>query len=127
MLETTGSKPLLIDPARVAARYTAVWGEPDDRLCRAAITRLWASGGVEFVEGAQFRGHKEIDARITHAHAEFVGSGKYTVAPRATRPATTTSSCSRSNWSPLAMGRSPGRRVSSCSSTKKASSERTTS
>ncbi|MEV5721605.1 hypothetical protein AB0L41_47795 [Amycolatopsis mediterranei] len=69
-----------IDPAQIAARYTAVWGEPDAHLRRAAITELWASGGVEFVEGAQFRGHEELDARITHAHAEFVGSGKYTVA-----------------------------------------------
>jgi hypothetical protein len=80
MLETTESKPSLIDPVRVAARYTAVWRESDACLRRAAIAGLWASGGVEFVEGAQFRGHEELDARITHAHAEFVGSGRYTVA-----------------------------------------------
>jgi hypothetical protein len=32
------------------------------------------------VEGAQFRGHEQLDARIAEAYREFVESGKYTVA-----------------------------------------------
>jgi hypothetical protein len=63
----------------IAARYTAVWNEPDAILRRCAIAELWASSGVEFVEGTQFRGHNELDARIAHAYTEFVGSGKYIV------------------------------------------------
>ena len=70
----------MTDLTQVVTRYTEVWGEPDARRRRAAITGLWADEGVEFVEGAQFRGHEELDARITHAYTEFVDSGKYTVA-----------------------------------------------
>lgn len=70
----------VVDPTRVAERYTEVWGEPDVHARRAAITELWTDGGVEFVDGAQFRGHEELHARVSHAYEEFVGSGKYTVA-----------------------------------------------
>jgi hypothetical protein len=68
------------DPSAVADRYVAVWSEPDAELRRRAIVGLWASDGVEFVEGAQFRGHKELYARIAEAYKEFVESGKYSVA-----------------------------------------------
>lgn len=80
MSNATEPKPFIADPALIAARYVAVWSEPDARLRRAAITELWAIGGVEFVEGAQFRGHEELDARIAQAYTEFVGSGKFIVA-----------------------------------------------
>ncbi len=80
MSDMTESRSLIVDPALVAARYVAVWEEPDARLRRAAIIELWASEGVQFVEGAQFHGHEELVARVTHAHTEFVDSGEYTVA-----------------------------------------------
>jgi hypothetical protein len=69
-----------VDPKSVVGRYVAVWSEPDPRSRRTAIAGLWAPDGVEFVEGAQFRGHDELDARIAEAYREFVESGKYTVA-----------------------------------------------
>ncbi len=80
MANTTGPMPFIPDPALIVTRYVAVWSEPDARLRRTAITELWATEGIEFVEAAQFRGHEELDARITHAYTEFVGSGKYAVA-----------------------------------------------
>jgi hypothetical protein len=68
-LETTG----------IAARYLAVWSEPDQGARRAAIAALWAPGGTEFVEGVRFRGHEELDRRIADAYQEFVASGRFTV------------------------------------------------
>lgn len=65
--------------AEVVARYLAVWSEPDPESRRAAIAGLWAPDGTEFVEGAQFRGHAELDARITRAYQEFVATGRYAV------------------------------------------------
>jgi hypothetical protein len=63
------------DQAQVADDYTAIWSEPDVDRRRAAIAGLWTGDGIEFVEGAQFRGHDELHARVAHAYAEFVGSG----------------------------------------------------
>ncbi|HEY6481368.1 MAG TPA: nuclear transport factor 2 family protein [Streptosporangiaceae bacterium] len=76
MTETTTAA---IDPAQVADRYLAVWSEPDPQRRRAAIAALWAPDGIEFVEGVQFRGHDELEARVAEAHEAFVTSGKYTV------------------------------------------------
>ena len=63
----------------ITDRYLAVWSEPDPQSRRAAIASLWEPDGVEYVEGTQFRGHEELDARIAHAYEEFVASGKYNV------------------------------------------------
>jgi hypothetical protein len=64
--------------AEIVRRYVAVWNEPDPESRRAAIAGLWAPDGAEFVDGIQFRGHAELDARVAHAYSEFVGSGRYT-------------------------------------------------
>jgi len=69
-----------IDLDSVVGRYLAVWSEADPESRRTAIAGLWAPDGAEFVEGAQFRGHDQLDARIAAAYREFVGSGKYIVA-----------------------------------------------
>jgi len=69
-----------IDLESVVGRYVAVWSEADPESRRTAIAGLWAPDGTEFVEGAQFRGHDQLDARIAEAYREFVGSGKYIVA-----------------------------------------------
>ena len=63
----------------ITDRYLAVWSEPDPQSRRAAIAGLWEPDGAEYVEGTQFRGHEELDARIAHAYEEFVASGKYNV------------------------------------------------
>jgi hypothetical protein len=64
----------------ITSRYLAVWSEPDAVVRRQLLTAIWPSDGVEFVDGAQFRGYDELEARITEAYEQFVGSGKYTVA-----------------------------------------------
>jgi hypothetical protein len=73
--------PQITEPrtAEIAARYLAVWSEPDPGSRRAAIAALWAPDGAEFVEGTQFRGHDELDARIAHAYQQFVAEGTYAV------------------------------------------------
>jgi hypothetical protein len=63
----------------IAERYVAVWNEPDPGSRRAAIAGLWAPGGAEFVEGAQFRGHDDLETRIAGAHEEFVASGRFVI------------------------------------------------
>jgi hypothetical protein len=73
--------PQITEPrtTEIVARYVAVWSEPDPGSRRAAIAGLWVPDGAEFVEGTHFRGHQELDARITHAYQEFVASGGYAV------------------------------------------------
>ena len=63
----------------IVDRYLAVWSEPDAEVRRGAIAGLWAPDGVEFVEGAAFRGRKELEVRIAEAYEAFVGSGRYAV------------------------------------------------
>ena len=68
-----------MNPEPIVDRYLAVWSEPDAEIRRRAIAGLWAQDGVEFVEGVQFRGRKELEVRIAEAYAAFVGSGRYAV------------------------------------------------
>ena len=63
----------------ITDRYLAVWSEPDPRSRRAAVAGLWEPDGAEYVEGAQFRGHEELGARIARAYEEFVAGRKYHV------------------------------------------------
>jgi ketosteroid isomerase-like protein len=69
-----------LDIAAIVARYLAVWNEPDAGSRRAAVAAIWLPDATEFVHEVQFRGHEELDARVTRAHEAFVASGKYTVA-----------------------------------------------
>jgi hypothetical protein len=73
--------PQITEPstAEIVARYVAVWSDPVPESRRAAIAGLWAPDGAEFVEGARFRGHEELDARIAGAYQEFVASGRYAI------------------------------------------------
>jgi hypothetical protein len=73
--------PQITEPstAEIVARYVAVWSQPVPESRRAAIAGLWAPDGAEFVEGARFRGHEELDARIGGACQEFVASGRYAI------------------------------------------------
>ncbi|MER7078778.1 Ketosteroid isomerase-related protein [Saccharopolyspora kobensis] len=65
-----------IDIEQFADRYVAVWNEPDPVARRSAIAALWAADGVQITESAEYRGHDELETRISGAHAEFVrGSG----------------------------------------------------
>jgi hypothetical protein len=63
----------------IADRYTAVWNESDTQARRLSIAGLWASDGVEYVDGARFNGLDELHDRIACAYTDFVGSGRYLV------------------------------------------------
>jgi hypothetical protein len=63
----------------IVARYVAVWNEPDAAARARAVAGLWSGDGVEFVEGAQFRGLDALVDRVAEAHTAFVASGLYTV------------------------------------------------
>jgi hypothetical protein len=63
----------------IVRRYVAVWNEPDAAARRRAIAELWAPDGVEFVEGARFRGHDGLLDRVSEAYGLFVASGDYHV------------------------------------------------
>ena len=69
-----------IDLDRSSAATWPCGASPTPSRRRAAIAGLWAPDGAEFVEGARFRGHDRLDARIAEAYQEFVASGKYIVA-----------------------------------------------
>jgi hypothetical protein len=64
----------------ITRRYLAVWSEPDPAARRAAVERLWAPDGVEFIDGKQFRGLDELVVRVTGAYDAFIGSGRFTLA-----------------------------------------------
>jgi hypothetical protein len=68
-----------LDISAIVARYLAVWNEPDPGTRRAAISAIWLPDAAEFVHEVQFRGHEELEARVTRAHETFVADGKYTV------------------------------------------------
>ncbi|MEU9992750.1 nuclear transport factor 2 family protein [Streptomyces sp. NPDC048045] len=67
------------DLDQIAQRYIAVWSEPQAAARKRAVAELWAPDGVEFVEGAQFRGPDSLVDRISEAYGLFVASGEYHV------------------------------------------------
>ncbi|MEV6005735.1 nuclear transport factor 2 family protein [Streptomyces sp. NPDC051976] len=67
------------DVDRTVRRYVAVWSEPDAAARRSAVAELWTPDGVEFVEGARFRGHDGLMDRVSEAYTLFVASGDYHV------------------------------------------------
>ncbi|HXJ28760.1 MAG TPA: hypothetical protein VNH17_23840 [Streptosporangiaceae bacterium] len=68
-----------LDTTAIAARYLAVFNEPDAGTRRAAIEDIWLPDATEFVHEVQFRGHDELEARVIRAYQAFVATGKYTV------------------------------------------------
>jgi hypothetical protein len=79
MTHTTEATATTATTATILDRYRAVWGEPDADARRAAIAQLWEPDGVEYVEGVQFRGYRELEDRIAHAYETFLASGQYVV------------------------------------------------
>ncbi|MDH6120764.1 nuclear transport factor 2 family protein [Kitasatospora sp. GAS204B] len=67
------------DVDQIVERYTAVWSEPDAAVRERAVAELWASDGVEFVEGVQFRGHAGLVDRVAEAYGLLVAPGEYHV------------------------------------------------
>ncbi|WP_240690725.1 MULTISPECIES: nuclear transport factor 2 family protein [unclassified Amycolatopsis] len=70
-----------MDAGEFARRYVEVWNEPDPAARRAAIASLWAEDGVQFTESAEFRGHQELERRVSEAFEEFVGGAGFVFRP----------------------------------------------
>lgn len=68
-----------LDISAIAARYLAVFNEPDAAARRAAIEEIWLPDATEFVFEVQFHGYEELEARVIRAYQAFVATGKYTV------------------------------------------------
>jgi len=68
-----------LDITAIAARYLAVFNEPDAGPRRAAIEDIWRPDATEFVFEVQFHGYEELEARVIRAYQTFVATGKYTV------------------------------------------------
>jgi hypothetical protein len=85
-----------IDPSDLVARYVALWNEPDPAARRKSISELWTSGGAHVLHSPpeqiresaaslafpapalEIRGYEALDARVTHAHEQFVAAGSFT-------------------------------------------------
>ncbi|MGZ4202271.1 MAG: hypothetical protein ACXVRH_09460 [Thermoleophilaceae bacterium] len=78
----------------IATTYVRLWNDPDEKARRRAVRELWAPGGRQVLLAPQEMreqaaplgfpapllevcGHEELDARVTRAYEEFVGSGKF--------------------------------------------------
>ncbi|SNT61805.1 hypothetical protein SAMN05216276_108533 [Streptosporangium subroseum] len=83
----------------LAARYVALWNEPDAELRRKAIRELWAEGGSHVLQPPQeireiaarlgfgsttleAHGYDALEVRVTHAYEEFVAPGQFVFQPR---------------------------------------------
>lgn len=81
------------DAQELAARYIAVWNEPDSEARRKAIQELWTEDGVHLLEPPEdvakraeeigvtatldARGYDALVRRVTRAYDEFVAPGQY--------------------------------------------------
>ncbi|AWS47764.1 hypothetical protein [Streptosporangium sp. 'caverna'] len=83
----------------LAARYVALWNEPDAELRRKAIRELWAEGGShvlqppqeirEIAAGLGFgsttleaHGYDALEVRVIHSYEEFVAPGRFVFRPQ---------------------------------------------
>ena len=86
------AKTVMTTAQRLAERYTAVWMEPDADERRRLIADLWSEDAIHVLQPTQevyaaaderavnptwqVRGHDELEARVTKAYDDFVGSGQ---------------------------------------------------
>ncbi|WBO61913.1 hypothetical protein [Streptomyces camelliae] len=78
-MSQTATATAALDVDLIVERYVAVWNEADAAARAHAVAELWPAQGVEFVEGAQFRGREALVDRVTQAHTLFVATGQYEV------------------------------------------------
>ncbi|MGW3194136.1 hypothetical protein ACWDBD_05970 [Streptomyces sp. NPDC001118] len=76
-MSKTSTAATAADIDLIVGRYVALWSEPDAATRARTVAELWPADGVEFVEGARFRGHDALVERVTEAHTQFVASGQY--------------------------------------------------
>jgi hypothetical protein len=88
------------DPNDLAARYVALWNEPDDERRRRAIPELFtpdavhvldppqeardAAAALELAAVFEARGHDALEARVRRAFEMFVAPGEFAFRLRGT-------------------------------------------
>jgi hypothetical protein len=65
------------DIEELAARYVAVWNEPDETARDAAVARLWSAGARAYTAADEYDGLEAITRRVTAAHEKFVAGQGY--------------------------------------------------
>jgi hypothetical protein len=87
------------DPTALAARYIAVWNEPDADARHEMVRALWAPAALHAIEtppeavrdaadtlgmpvpAIEARGHEQLDQRVGRAYDEFVAPGVHLFRP----------------------------------------------
>jgi hypothetical protein len=65
----------MIDFNEFAARYVAVWNDPDPDLRRLAVAELWGAD-AHYCNGAtEYTGREAIHAAVTLSHDKWIGQG----------------------------------------------------
>jgi hypothetical protein len=106
------------DPAELAARYAAVWNEPDPAQRRAAIRELWSEDATHILQPPQevlaaaaaldinpvfeSRGHAELEGRVGRAYEDWVAPGELSFRPGGT--AVRVGDAVRFDWEMVATG-----------------------
>lgn len=65
------------DLNQFAARYIAMWNEPDTELRRKAIAELFAPDAVHYTPAQEVHGHHELEERVTTAYEKWVKPGVF--------------------------------------------------
>jgi hypothetical protein len=88
------------DPQDLVERYVGLWNEPSADVRRTLIRDLWSDNGLHILQapedlreaaarlgfalpGLEARDYSALEARVTRAHQEFVGSGQFFFRARA--------------------------------------------
>lgn len=56
----------------LAARYAALWNEPDAEVRRTTIAGLWRPDGVHYVKERVAKGYTALEQRVTGSHEKNV-------------------------------------------------------
>jgi len=64
-----------------AARYVAVWNEPDAAVRDAAVARLWSADARAYTAADEYVGLDAITQRVTAAYEKFVAGQGYAFRP----------------------------------------------
>jgi hypothetical protein len=64
-----------------AARYVAVWNEPDAAVRDAAVARLWSADARAYTAADEYVGLDAIAQRVTAAYEKFVAGQGYAFRP----------------------------------------------
>lgn len=56
----------------IAARYLAIWHEPDPAAREAAVAALWSADARMCTAANDYHGHDAITHRVTLAHEKFI-------------------------------------------------------